>query len=487
MVGVRYFGMLVFLVLTLSCGKYGTGGVKTTKPSEESDEETQPLSQLIGSLSVNSAGAAAENYPLVLQNETTGQVKIFYVDRLGNFAVDVGELDAGEIYSLHILDEDFQYLTPIYFEGATDFTWQGEQGYSLGDLIVVRDSFGLIDPGSSSVQASAGSNLTPVANSTAALGVVTNPMLGVQLNFGGELLSFDPRGVLFGHHLREQYPTAHAVDLLEHSRVWIKGTGTNLTVASVSAGGSWLLASLWASTDATVRAQAQDWRRFNANSLSANEAGDLEAHVFPGTNVPTGSALAVTMIASDMPVTVMTKYADTITSPPLVYAAQQGTEPQTVFDYTDNDQQNGLTIPLCRSSGDLALELHWPKGGELTDLDAAVFQAATLKLAYYGPNAEGDEVEITPVPADYAGAYQNNLTESIPGVGSLVWSPSERKLTTDITNQNQSRMALHIPTELLLDNVTSTATVISRTELQLVVSGSSLRAGSIFVLESCLK
>lgn len=473
-------------VLFLACSESG-GRTQSTPTIEEEEENAETISSdITGNLWLNEVGNPAGNFVFAAQNEQTGEVNLYYVDPLGAIIIPSEAFQLGETYSIHILNSEFRYMAPVTFSGGTDFIRAQNLGLELGDLVIGTDSFGLVDPTTTTVAGELNNSISPIASSTSTLGVGSSPAANVNLSIGYELLSFDPRNLLYGHHLRSQYPEVHAADLWEHGRTFLKVVGLNLEAATVAAGGPWINQSLWAKDDFADRAESALWRQVNANSLALNETGDLEGHVFPGKMMSIGDSLGLTVMSNGTPIQTMSTLNEIVTSPPLLYSYQVGTNAQSIVDYSDETAVNGLTNLICNGNADLNLEFHWPTGYDLGDLDASDFPAVSAELTYYGGSSGEVQQAIVPDPSDFSGVYQNNYSENVAGVGSASWSPSDQKILFNVSSQAASRLMLQIPGEVLISTSAAKADI-SQIEVRIIASGATLRSGSVLLIENCRK
>ncbi len=472
------------LALLMACGG---GGTKNDGGGNGSDDEENPspvLAKLTANVFENSADVPAAGYAAVLQHEQSGRVQFATVDPLGLLDMDLKWLAKGQSYSIHLLDANFNWLSPIYFEGASIFRWNGDDGFELGELLVTRDIFGLVDPARSNLAAEFTSSITPISGADSVLGEASANIFGATVNFGGELLSFQPAGSLYGQYLRESYPKAHSAEHLERSRVFLHVESGSVKSASLHMAGRWTGAARWAVNADASRTGSTLWKMRNGYALEIAGDEGLSASVFPGIRVG-AQAVALLSLATEADSAVIARrIKNQVSIPPLLYAIGQNATP-SVINYANAAAENGLTRPFCRTVGDVFMDFEWPVNMAGIALSARDVPFIAIDFRYYTKGASGVVTRSAVSVSDFPAGYQQDITEVITGVGTLKWQPGSNRATYDIVDQSGSRAELTIPAELLLSTVASSGLSVDRIELRITFYGAGVRAGNLVIIRNC--
>jgi hypothetical protein len=472
--------------IPLSCGNDGKSGAGASQEPSTEDPPAPPesiLSDLSGSVFLDSKDHPAVSYIVRLINHSSGLIEELSVDETGRFSIPVTKFSATQMYSLDLLTNDrvrvgdFDLLPAI--PGAQNgFSYtSGEGGSDLGASIVLTDGFGLINIAGTKIGGYISGGFIAHEGAYSALDL-SLPSGVASVSLGSTLHPSSTIQVLEAYYLRAKYPAKYANALSENAgvAVRVKGKGiAGLEGVRVISGPAWLQSAVKL-TDAQTLGDLWAKADFEIPIVSDFVA---EALVLTGQLIDEKSTLGIQIKVKNNAVAFVNKTLDRIiVIPPKVGSITINSAQLVEIDYENAISENGLSRPFTWSTGTIKMGVNMPVTVSGTVMDSSILVVGAIKFTYYSLSETGDLKEEVVKAGEYPQPF--NSSGSAPADGNIQrhWDPESATMrySLDATaNQSLDRLNFLIDSETLM----FTAANINRVKAVVTMIGASDETSTI--------
>lgn len=476
---------MVFVSLAVAlanCGgksSDGGGGTTTPPPADTS------LKLVMGSIFEASNQAPLRGHTVAVYDHTAGNFRAQLVADNGAFQFALTDFIASHVYSMHLLDSQFNYMGAVTFSGQPAFTYSGGAGMDVGSLTLARSALGLIDLAGSDFNVTASGGFAASSAATTSLRNPTKPAPIQSATLGSELVVIDPATALQAFYRSATAEATYnaAIAQLSKIRFTIRAAAGTLTDSFLLAAGNRKTtfrssdtddatpqaAKLWSATRYQLIAQSSTLHSRSIFTLSRPDSDDT--YVIR-TRFKDGASIDVPMQLDRI-----------IAMPPLVQSIDQGGG-LTAVDYTTPSAENGLTVPVCRMPADLNISISAPYDMDGSTFAADVMSEVDVAISYYS-SADGVLTQEVPSAGDFASPYDALVNDPGLAIGSSDWNPQLRNVRFTLSAAAASPHLLTIPSPVLLSSIATTGKTISHIRLLIMYKGSGYRSGNIFWVKNC--
>jgi hypothetical protein len=417
----------IFLVLALTllsaCGKDGNsspdggsgGGI-----GGGGDIGNDPR-DVTGSFFFESEETPAVGVELVLSNWTDLSMRTYPVKSDGGIVLALTEFQEGQIYSLHLINEDQKVADLDLSINAglqSAFVYRGGYGFDLGQIIIPKDGRGIILVPDSGLEANIGGGFSIDDSSELSLEGFPEPSFTTETDVKPSMIVSDAADLYYGilnpldsleiERVRSRYSAlsfrvnAKSEDSVVRSFIsrisdWYKGA--KIIPDEFASDSS---TAFWLNTDYAL---TQDGTIFSADVVTGEEVVNKLIYLkVEGKDPPQSERLRV----------VSSSYS---TPPYLEGVSLIGGVPSAV-NYGLPSLTNGLTTPFCHASGDVVLDVLPPKDMNNEPVLGDVLDIIEMRIDYYHQQGgvatllDPASALIAPFDQDIDAAVVGNYTES---------------------------------------------------------------------------
>jgi hypothetical protein len=402
----------LFAAILLSCGNGGKskGGQQAATGGESPPATQSGLTELTGSVFVDSSDQPAESYIIALIDHTDLVVEEEALGSDGIFSFPLTKFVGDHIYSLELLSDnrirvdDFDLL-PAITGDQNGFTYTpGGEGSDLGFSIVRTDGFGTIDREATVIGGYISGGFTAIEGAYGAADL-SMPAGVSSVLLGSTLHPTSTNQILESFYLNGNFPKKYAGALSETSGIVlrVKGKGSDKLLASrVSMGPAWISGARKIATETGL---PESWSKDNFEIPTITDYS-AEANVLTGGVVDEMSSLAIEIqIADKDPIFVNRMLDHVIVLPPKVDTISLNSGSEIAIDYESTTSENGLSRPFLWSAGSVRLGVHVPMTASGAALRSDTLTKATIDFTYYSINEAGDLNKASISRSDYADPF----------------------------------------------------------------------------------
>lgn len=480
---MKYVALCMFFLLT-GCGKDGDRSSSDgTEPGSSGVFDNNPR-DISGSFFIGDKSKPATGYELLLLDWASGNILSYPITANGSVKVDLKEFVENRTYSFHLVrgdekvsDIDLSQVNPGLQSG---FQYRGGYGFSLGDVVVPVNQFGLLTPPDSGVTANLGGgfSLTGSARDRRLEGL-TAAGLTEDLQVEPMLIIPKPDELFYGY--------LHPLDPAEVAAIKARYDGISVRAFEASEGSivrifSSRLSGWQASTRVLPSAFAtiQETKSWMSSSYHIERSGtSFSADLLPGLSLA-GRILFLRVEGKIPPQRDLPRVMHPgFSRPPVIDALSINAGSMVNVDYGDLDAQNGLIRPFCHDSGSVQIKVSAP---HLASGDAATgsyFDHIQLMPEYYT-----QESGVTKrIDSALAAPYNVDIAEVQSGDYLMSWEAASKSLTFSLSDQVMTHEShvLEVPAGLFPSALAGK--VITRVKMRILFKATSHpgKSGSVYL------
>lgn len=485
---------------------FGCGNDKKSTDEATPTVVTPPTQEnkYTGSIFINDLNTPAAEYQLFLLNHTNNSFSQLEVNRVGKFSLPIRLLRRFEVYSIHVVDDSYRYVAPITIDGVNNFIFDGSNGGNFGVIIINRDTFGVVDTTASTTDLTAPNGLESGTNSVGLEDFSAVSQFS-SVKVGASLFVYDHKTLLDAFYRSAANPLKYQLAIKEWSGFRISAQLSNPSNKTMSGGvltnaGKVLRGGNILINEVELPRNQPTWISKNYNFTMANNS--IDTTIYPQGIARENEFLTFDLVYyTDLDKDQTTTYnflgqlGLSLSMPPLITGMNQGNSNVNTIDYSSDILGNGLTVPFCRISGDVYLELSAPTAFGTSAITYDDFTEVRVKLEYYydlnGILTLAD-IETNPdnsslVASDYPIGHNIPFENSALSYAKRSWDPHSQTLL--FTFKSTGTIGVH---NLQLFNDIFISTIgslddrpVTQTKLRISYDGPKHRSGIVTIFKAC--
>ncbi len=481
------FNKFVFclaLTLLFACGKDGDGSSDDGGGGggEGGDIGNDPKN-VTGRFFFESTSKPATGVELVLSNWTDLSMRTFTVKSDGSILVALSEFAEGQVYSFHLIDGD-QKVADLDLSTNTGlqsaFAYQGGYGFDLGDVLIPKDSRGIVLVPDTGLEANIGGGFSIDEGSGLMLEGFPVPSFATEVDVQPSMVVSDAVDLYYG--------VLNPVDAFEIERVRSRYSAISFRVKAKSADSvvrsfigrvsDWYKGAKVISIEFSPESSTVLWL---SSEYALNKNGTtFSADVITGENV-VNRLIYLKVEGEEPPQAERVRIVNTsYSTPPYLEGVSLVGGVPFIINYSLPTITNGLTTPFCHSAGDVVLDILPPKDMDTDAVLGDALDSVELRIDYFNQK-DGITSQIaatTPLVAP----FDSDIAAVTVGDYSESWQAAT-KVKTFVMGAGASSLTKH---RLTLKSALFPALLgsksVSRIKVKILFKNSnhSGKAGSVF-------
>jgi hypothetical protein len=480
----KNFVLPLVFVLIAGCGKSGDNSSKDGGGgnNDGGDIGNDPK-EVTGSFYFETTEIPAIGVELVLSNWTDLSMRTYPIKNDGSVTLALSEFAEGQVYSFHLIIDD-QKVADLDLATTSGlqsgFVYRGGYGFDLGQIIIPKDSRGIILVSDSGIEASIGGGFSIDDDNGLTLEGFPAPIFTSEAAVMPSMIVSDAADLYYG--------ILNPLDSIEIERVRSKYSALSFRVNAKS-------------TDAVVRSfisRTSDW--YKGAKIIPSEFASSSSAVFwlntdymltqNGTvfsaDVVTGEEVVNKLIylkveGKDPPQSELLRTVDSsYSTPPYLEGINLTGGIPTVLDYDLPSLTNGLTTAFCHASGSVVMDVFAPSDKDSVPVLGDILDTIEMSLDYYSQQG-GVASQIAPTSPLIA-PYDKDITATVVGNYTESWH-AELKAKTFVMNSAAALLSKHrLTLESTLFPTALAGKTISRIKVKILFKSRNHpgKSGSVF-------